>query len=152
MFGGAEVLNSNPAGALKTRVSAGPGPKSPLLPSVITMGPKVVHAGELALAALSAGMAVPPVAGASITFANEETSRRQAYATISRKKTGTRREARVAEKKVRRPTQTEQTFLAETTRTFWMLPESDSVWIEHGFQTAASPLFKFVRVRSLLDS
>ena len=69
MFGGAEVLNSKPAGALKTRVRLAPELKSNLLPSLMTMGPKAVQAGEVALAALSARILIPPVALVIVTAA-----------------------------------------------------------------------------------
>ena len=51
IFGGAEVLNSKPAGAFNTKVTAVPALKSNLLPSRITIGPRVVHAGVVAFAA-----------------------------------------------------------------------------------------------------
>ena len=116
-FGGEEVLNSKPGGAFRRRVRPEPASKSPLKPSVMTIGPKVVHAGELALAALSAGMAVPPVAGVTITLANAEASRRHPHNKASRKNTGTRWGMKATGTKARRFTQPEQTSLAETART-----------------------------------
>ena len=76
IFGGAEVLNSNPAGALKTRVRFAPELKSNLLPSLMTIGPKAVQAGDVALAALSARMLAPPVAGVTVTAASAQVARR----------------------------------------------------------------------------
>src|ERR1043166_9592744 len=70
MLGGAEVLNSKPAGAFRMSVSPEPEPISLLFPSLITIGPRVVQAGRVALAALSARILVPPVAGVSATVAN----------------------------------------------------------------------------------
>src|SRR6266436_7565708 len=69
MFGRAEVSNSKPAGTFNTRVRFAPELKSNLLPSRMTIGPRTVQAGEVALAALSAGILVPPVAGVSVTVA-----------------------------------------------------------------------------------
>src|SRR5438105_576078 len=69
MFGGAEVLNSKPAGAFNTRVTLAPELKSNLLPSLMTMGPKAVQAGDVALSALSARMLVPPIALVIVTAA-----------------------------------------------------------------------------------
>src|SRR6266516_1281369 len=69
MFGGAEVLNSKPTGAFNTKVTLAPELKSNLLPSLMTIGPKAVQAGDVALAALSARMAVPPVALVIVTAA-----------------------------------------------------------------------------------
>jgi hypothetical protein len=69
MLGVAAVLNSKPAGGFSTRVTAVPGSKSNLFPSSITMGPRVVQAGEVALAALSAEMLSPPLAGVIETAA-----------------------------------------------------------------------------------
>src|SRR5207244_98755 len=69
-LGGAEVLNSNPAGALSTSVTPEPAPKSGLFLSAITIGPSVVQAGLVALAALSAEMLVPPVAAVMVTEPN----------------------------------------------------------------------------------
>src|SRR6266702_1609161 len=63
MFGGgAEVSNSKPADAFNISVRFAPELKSNLLPSLMTMGPKAVQAGDVALAALSARMLLPPVA------------------------------------------------------------------------------------------
>src|SRR6266702_2877666 len=69
MFGGAEVLNSKPSGAFSTSVRFAPELKSNLLPSLMTIGPKAVQAGDVALAALSAGMLVPPAALVIVTAA-----------------------------------------------------------------------------------
>ena len=76
MFGGAEILNSKPAGAFNTRVTLAPELKSNLLPSLMTMGPKAVQAGDVALAALSARMVAPPVAGVTVTAASAQVARR----------------------------------------------------------------------------
>src|SRR6266853_1835142 len=76
MFGGAEVLNSKPAGALKTSVRFAPELKSNLLPSLMTMGPKAVQAGDVALAALAARMVAPPVAGVTVTAASAQVARK----------------------------------------------------------------------------
>ena len=66
MFGGADVLNSKPLGAFNTSV---PEPMSLFMPSRIVIGPNTVHAGERALAALSAEMLVPFVAVVMVTVA-----------------------------------------------------------------------------------
>ena len=71
MFGIMEVLNSNPVGAFNKRVWPLPLLKSLLFPSVMTREPRVVHAGEVALAALSAEM-LPPVAGVMLTVARAD--------------------------------------------------------------------------------
>src|ERR1043165_8707787 len=63
IFGGAAVLNSNPAGAFNKRTTLEPGLKSLLFPSLMTIGPRVVQLGDVALAALSAEMLAPPLAG-----------------------------------------------------------------------------------------
>src|SRR5437660_7163083 len=77
MFGGGgEVLNSNPAGAFNTSVRFAPELKSNLLPSLMTIGPKAVQAGDVALAALSARMFAPPVAGVTVTAASAQVARR----------------------------------------------------------------------------
>src|ERR1051325_6715782 len=76
-LGTAAVLNSNPAGALSTSFNPEPVEKSFLLPSVMTIGPSVVHAGEVALAALSAEMLVPLVAGVIVTNANVEVAQKK---------------------------------------------------------------------------
>src|ERR1043166_5168110 len=83
MFGGAEVLNWNPAGDFKTRVTFAPAPKSDLIFSLITIGPRIVHPGAVALAALSARMLVPPEAGVSVTVANAQFSSANAYRAAS---------------------------------------------------------------------
>ena len=44
--------------------------------SLMMIGPKGVHAGEVALAALSARMLVPPVAGVTVTAAYAQVARR----------------------------------------------------------------------------
>ena len=85
MFGGAEVLNWNPAGAFKTKVTFEPAPKSDLLLSLITIGPRIVHAGAVALAALSARMLVPPVAGVRVTVASAQFPNTNAYRAASGK-------------------------------------------------------------------
>src|SRR5882724_762097 len=67
MLGTAFVLNSNPTGAFKANV---PPPMPPLsLPaSVITIAPKLVQAGETALAAVSAEIPLPPLAAVTVTL------------------------------------------------------------------------------------
>ena len=70
MLGRAEVLNSKPAGALSTSVTPEPALKSNLFRSSTIIEPSVVQAGEDALAALSAGMLVPPVAAVTVTAPN----------------------------------------------------------------------------------
>ena len=72
MFGGAEVLNSKPVGALSTKVNPEPELKSILFLSAMAMGPSVVQAGEIALPALSAERLLPPEAGVIVTDANAQ--------------------------------------------------------------------------------
>ena len=67
ILGGAEVLNSKPAGTLSTNVTPEPALKSDLFRSSMIIEPSVVQAGENALAALSARMLVPPVAAVTVT-------------------------------------------------------------------------------------
>ena len=61
------VLNSNPVGALMTNVTPVPAAKSFVTPSAIVIAPSVVHAGDDALAAVSAKRVA--LAGAIITAA-----------------------------------------------------------------------------------
>src|SRR5258708_13091452 len=70
MFGGVEVLNWNPAGAFKIKVTFEPAPKSDLLLSLITIGPRIVHAVPVALAPLSASRLVPPLTASSHTLSS----------------------------------------------------------------------------------
>jgi hypothetical protein len=72
IFGTEEVLNSNPAGAFKMRVWPLPELKSWPLPSAMTIEPRVVQAGEAALAALSAEIFEPPLAGVMLIVASAE--------------------------------------------------------------------------------
>ena len=72
MFGVAAVLNSKPAGALSTSVIPVPALKSNLFPSLMTIEPRLVQAGADALAALSAEIFSPPVAGVIDAAANAE--------------------------------------------------------------------------------
>ena|SRR5437867_6562187 len=83
ILGGAEVLNSNPAGALSTSVKPEPELISLLFPSRITIRPSVVHAGEMALAAVSARILVPPVALVIVTVPQARPAIRNAAATSS---------------------------------------------------------------------
>ena len=83
-LGGAEVLNSNPAGALSTSVTPEPAPKSGLFLSAITIDPSVVQAGLDALAELSAEMLVPPVAEVMVTAPKARPARRNVVAKTKR--------------------------------------------------------------------
>src|SRR5207249_7886 len=72
MFGVTAVLNSKPIGALNISFTPVPVLKLPrlgLLTSSMMMGPRVVHAGDWELAALSAEILVPPEAGVFVTAA-----------------------------------------------------------------------------------
>ena len=62
MLGVDAVLNSNPLGAFKIRVTLEPTEISVFLPSAIVIGPSVVHAPEPPIPAVSADMAEPPEA------------------------------------------------------------------------------------------
>jgi hypothetical protein len=62
MLGTEEVLTSNPLGIFKTMVALEPEEISDFLPSAIVMGPKVVHAPDPPVAAVSAESADPPEA------------------------------------------------------------------------------------------
>jgi hypothetical protein len=64
---GAAVLNLHPLGAANTRVTPVPPAKSLVVPSAMTMLPKVVKLPELAFCALSAERLVPPVPGLTVT-------------------------------------------------------------------------------------
>src|SRR5438045_6214420 len=81
MFGGAEVLNSNPAGALNISVTPEPVEMSDLLPSRMTMAPSDVQVGKIALAALSAEILAPPVAAVIVTAPNARPASRHTKAT-----------------------------------------------------------------------
>src|SRR5262245_52045727 len=65
------VLNAHPFGAVRINVFAAPpvSAKSLFAPSVMTMLPRVVYAGDVAFAALSAEMFVPPEAAVTLTVA-----------------------------------------------------------------------------------
>ena len=80
MFGTADVLNANPAGVFRISVTPVPAVKSELAPSFMEMGPRVVHAGEVALAAVSAKMFVPPVALVIVTVAHARPPSTSAHA------------------------------------------------------------------------
>jgi hypothetical protein len=71
MFGRVFVLNSNPAGVCKTSVP--PVAMSPrlLLGSAIRMSPSDVQLGVGLFAAVSAEIAVPPVAAVTVTAASQ---------------------------------------------------------------------------------
>jgi hypothetical protein len=64
-----EVLNSNPAGAFRMRVRPEPDEMSLFFDSSMIIGPRVVHAPEPPVAAVSAEMAVPPEAPVTTTEA-----------------------------------------------------------------------------------
>ena len=64
------VLNSKPAGALRTRVTLESAAKSLFAPSVMVIAPSVVQAGEGALAAVSADRLLPPDAPLTVTAAD----------------------------------------------------------------------------------
>jgi len=86
MLGVTAVLNSNPSGVFRTNVSLFTLlPKSCFFPSAIMIGPRVVHAGELPLAAVFAEIAPPPDAGVIMTAASP-------LADIKSAKTGPTRE------------------------------------------------------------
>src|SRR5437868_2148126 len=72
IFGITDVLNSKPAGAFNKSVRPVPLLKSCLIPSVMTMEPSVVQAGEAALAALSAEILAPFMAEVMLTVASAE--------------------------------------------------------------------------------
>src|SRR6266567_2641996 len=148
MFGIARVLvlNSKPAGAFKTSVTPLLVAKSALLPSVMTMAPKLVHAGEDALAALSAEIFVPPGAGVIETVADTEIANKEtkakAYASQSntqrvgaKKRRGASRPASPTEGRGWRPT------------SFWKKAEhprlcasraTDLMWIGHSSKIGSS--------------
>src|SRR5262245_18544227 len=70
MLGVTAVLNSKPAGGLMTKVAPVPAAISALAPSVSMMEPSEVHPGNVALAAVSAEMLVPPEAAVIAMVAN----------------------------------------------------------------------------------
>ena len=126
MFGsGTEVSNSKPPGTFNTRVRFAPELKSDLFPSRMTIGPRAVQAGEIALAALSARMLVPPVALVIVTVAYAPVPSKEAPTTISRKSQDIRAMARVraslAPRRNRgsasRPTKPKPIFFAEKSLT-----------------------------------
>jgi hypothetical protein len=87
MLGVTEVLNSKPVGAFRMRViGEAETVMSPRLPSRTAMGPSVVQAGDVALAALSAEMFVPPVAFVIVTVANEQVPLSDESSTANRNK------------------------------------------------------------------
>jgi len=83
MFGGAEVLNSKPAGVFSTNVTPEPELKSNLFPSRIMMAPSDVQAGETAFSALSAEIPEPPVAAVMVTAAKARPTRKTKNTAIS---------------------------------------------------------------------
>ena len=90
MLGGAEVLNSKPAGALRTSVTPEPAERSDLFLSAMTIGPSVVQAGEDALAALSAEMLVPPVAAVRVTDPKRRPASRTVVASTKKQRSKAR--------------------------------------------------------------
>ena len=90
MLGRAEVLNSKPAGALFTSVTPVPAPKTNLFRSSMIIEPRVVQAGEDALAALSARMLVPPVAAVTATEPKAWPASTNVVATIKRQQSKNR--------------------------------------------------------------
>jgi hypothetical protein len=62
MLGVDAGLNSNPLGAVKIRVTPEPAEISDFLPSIIVIGPRVVHAPEPPMPAVSADIVNPPEA------------------------------------------------------------------------------------------
>jgi hypothetical protein len=69
MLGVEAGLNSNPPGAFKIRMTPEPEEISDLLPSAMVIGPRVVHAPDPPMPAVSADMADPPEAGVMETVA-----------------------------------------------------------------------------------
>ena len=63
------VSNAKPVGVFRIRVTLVPAAKSPPAFSVIVIAPSEVQAGEGALAAVSAEMLPPPLAGVKVTLA-----------------------------------------------------------------------------------
>ena len=90
MLGKAKVLNSKPAGALSTSVTPEPALKSNLFRSSMIIEPSVVQAGEDALAALSAGMLVPPMAAVTVTEPKAWPASRAVVATTKSQQSKTR--------------------------------------------------------------
>src|SRR5215471_9718132 len=71
MLGVEAVLNSKPSGTLRISVPLLTLlPRSCFFPSAIVIGPRVVQAGDVPLAAVSAEMAPPPEAGVMTTDAS----------------------------------------------------------------------------------
>src|SRR6266568_3259515 len=142
MFGITEVLNSKPAGAFKTSVTPLLVAKSALFPSVMTMAPKLVHAGEDALAALSAEIFVPPEAGVIETVADAEIANKETKAKGYASRSNTQR---VGAKKVRgasrsswRPT----SFWKEAEhRRLCASRATDLMWIGHSSKIGSSFCF-----------
>jgi len=85
--------------------------------SAIEMGPKTVHAGEVAFAALSAEMLLPPVALVTVTLAKDwpPTSRTQAH--TKSKRIEMRQPVPRKQGKTSGSIRPEQTLLAEKART-----------------------------------
>jgi hypothetical protein len=83
-FGMTAVLNAKPDGALRIRVTLVPAAKSALAPSAIVTAPRVVHAGDEALAAVSADMLLPPAAPVTVTAAEARLKPIRAKAEINR--------------------------------------------------------------------
>src|SRR6266699_1468617 len=144
MFGIARVLvlNSKPAGAFKTSVTPLLEAKSALFPSVMTMAPKLVQAGEDAVAALSAEIFVPPEAGVIETVADAEIANKETKAKAYASRSNTQRvgaqKGRGASRSSWRPT------------SFWKEAEhprlcasraTDLMWIGHSSKIGSSFCF-----------
>jgi hypothetical protein len=73
MLGVDAGLNSNPLGAFRTRVTPEPEEISVFLPSIMVMGPRVVHTPDPPMPAVSADIAEPSEAGVMETVAGAVT-------------------------------------------------------------------------------
>jgi hypothetical protein len=124
--GGADELNSKPAGAFSTRVTAVPPAMSVLLPSVIVIGPRTVHAGEAAFADLSAEILVPPVALVIVTLPKERPPISSMHADANRERIETPRPVLRKNGKTSGSIRPEHTLLAEEARTL-CFTESNSI-------------------------
>jgi hypothetical protein len=140
MFGVMAVLNSKPAGAFRMRViGEAETVMSPRLPSRIAMGPRVVQAGDVPLAALSAEMFVPPVAFVIVTAANEHVPIRDRRTTVIRNKWKYGRLWLFNPGKAIRPILPARIFLAEKARTLGFKGKRFDLSVVKRFQTNASP-------------
>ena len=83
MLGVTAVLNSKPVGVFRIRVTFVPAAKSPLAPSAMVTAPSEVHAGEGAVAAVSAEMLPPPMAVVMVTVASAWVNPARAKATTN---------------------------------------------------------------------